>query len=456
MKLSIIIPVFNEYLTIREVIRKVQAVPLEKEIIVVDDGSTDGTSRLLQKYGNQIRLITQDINRGKGAALRRGIEAATGDIIVHQDADLEYYPDEYPILLEKILSNKADAVIGTRFLGAHRVFYFVHYLGNMLLNLLTNIFFNTNLTDVMSGAKAFRAEVIKELPLCANGFGIEVEIVGELFKRRHRVYEIPVSYDGRNVSDGKKTSWKTFFESLYWILKTRFFHRENIGMRTLQKIQEMYRYNRWTYERIAPFLGQRVLEIGSGIGNESRFLVGRELLVLSDVFDPYVEILKRRFGGNEEIHIVKHDINDGAVQKFHPFALDTVVSMNVLEHIQDDEKALRNIHQLIPPNARLILLVPAHPKLFGTLDEQLGHFRRYSQEDLSAKLTRNGFTVEKIFFHNRLGVIGWFFNGRVLRKKLMSSFQTKIFDLLVPLLKWEQALSLPFGLSVIAVCRKKS
>lgn len=223
MKISIVIPVYNEINTILEILRRVKAVPIDKEIIIVDDCSTDGTKEILKEIKeDNIRVFFNDKNKGKGFSIRKGFEHITGGIVIIQDADLEYYPDEYPVLIQKIIEGKADVVYGTRFLGAHRVFYFYHYLGNQVLNFIANILYNTSLSDLMTGYKAFRADALRELKLRANGFGIEAEITAQIFKHKFRVYEVPISYDGREYSEGKKITWKDFFRSVYWLIKCKF------------------------------------------------------------------------------------------------------------------------------------------------------------------------------------------------------------------------------------------
>lgn len=228
MKLSVVIPVFNERATVEQLVNVVRAADVgDIEVIVVDDGSTDGTQQILKEkiapIANQI--IYQPRNMGKGAALRAGFAAATGDIVLVQDADLEYNPADYPTLLEPILTGKADAVFGSRFMGGrpHRVLYFWHMVGNRFLTLLSNMFTNLNLTDVETCYKAFRADVIKSLDLREDRFGFEPEVTAKLAKTRCRIYEVGISYNGRTYSEGKKVNWKDGFHAIYAIVRYNLF-----------------------------------------------------------------------------------------------------------------------------------------------------------------------------------------------------------------------------------------
>ena len=216
--------VYNERATIDEIIHRVLSVPLRVQLIVVDDCSNDGTRPRLQELQQRhgFTLFLQDRNQGKGAALRRGFESVGGDLVVIQDADLEYSPEDYPLLIELICQGRADVVYGSRFLGRHRVFLFTHYLGNRFLTLLTNVLYNTMLTDMETCYKAMRTDVLRSFTLSSNGFGIEPEITAKIFKRKYRVYEVPISYDGRGYEEGEKITWRDGVVALWVLLKYRF------------------------------------------------------------------------------------------------------------------------------------------------------------------------------------------------------------------------------------------
>lgn len=227
MNISVVIPVYNEIGTVEEIVSRVQDVALEKEIIIVDDASTDGTrERLMDIESTQenVKVLYHKRNQGKGAALRTGFKYVTGDIVIIQDADLEYDPKEYPVLLGPVLDGRADVVYGSRFLGGpHRVLFFWHYLGNKFLTLVSNAVNNLNLTDMETCYKVFRREVLGQISVKSNRFGFEPEFTAKVAKKGFRIYEVPISYSGRSYSEGKKITWKDGIVAIFAILRFRFF-----------------------------------------------------------------------------------------------------------------------------------------------------------------------------------------------------------------------------------------
>jgi glycosyltransferase involved in cell wall biosynthesis len=224
LKLTVIIPTYNEVGTIFEVIKKVKEVSSDKEIIVVDDGSTDGIRNILKERRDGVKVLFHDTNKGKGAAIRTAIPHITGDIVIIQDADLEYDPSEYPRLISPILEGKADVVYGSRLMGGpHRVLFYWHSVGNKIITTLSNIFTDLNLSDMETGYKVFRAEVLKKIKIESNRFGFEPEITAKIAKMGCRIYEVPISYWGRDYTEGKKIKWKDGVAAIYWIIKYNLF-----------------------------------------------------------------------------------------------------------------------------------------------------------------------------------------------------------------------------------------
>ena len=276
MKLSIVMPAYNEERTLREIVSRVLAVDLpgiEKELVIVDDGSTDRTREILRELDGRggVRALFQPRNMGKGAAVWTGMRASTGDIVVVQDADLEYDPREYPTLLRPILEGEADVVYGSRFLGTpqgHRVLYFWHTVGNRFLTLMSNVFTNLNLTDMETCYKALVRDVVDRLDLESKRFGIEPEITCKVSRMKARIFEVPISYHGRTYEEGKKIGLKDAFQAVWVIL--RYFRweapRGDVGGMTLRRMARLAPYNAWLHARFERFLGKRILRSGRGSG----------------------------------------------------------------------------------------------------------------------------------------------------------------------------------------------
>jgi len=457
----VIVPCYNERATVAELLRHVRDVPIEKEILVVDDQSTDGSRELVASLAAEwpeIRQLVQPVNQGKGAAIRRGIAEARGDIVLIQDADLEYDPAEYPKLIQPIVDGHADVVFGSRFAGyPRRVMLFWHRLGNTFLTFLSNMTTNLDLSDMETCYKVFRREVIQSISLRSNRFGIEPEITAKVARRGYRVFEVPIAYYGRDYWEGKKIHWKDGFAALWTILRYGLFDDRAAEPRTfvqLRRRARLRRYNEWVWWALQPYAGQRVLEAGAGNGTMTRFLYGRELIVAGDKETAYVDRLRNAFRRRPGIAVERVDLESDAVLELARYGFDTVTCINVLEHTVDDAAALRRAWQLLVPGGRVLIFVPAGRALFGTLDRGIGHQRRYEREELVGKLQQAGFEVEQVSWQNRVAKAAWWLNAKVFRRRALPSAQSRLFDFFVPLFRALDGSNPSSGLSLIAIGRK--
>lgn len=466
-KLSILIPVFNERYTVRELVSRVVRAELpsdiDRELIVVDDCSTDGTREILREialqYGDLVKVVHHEVNQGKGAAVRTAIAHVTGTICIVQDADLEYDPKEYKRLLGPILDGEADVVYGSRFLVSERsrVLFFWHSVGNKLLTLASNCACNLTLTDMETCYKAVRADILKSIPIRCNRFGIEPELTAKFAKRRCRIYEVPISYRGRTYQEGKKITWWDGIKAFGAIIRFYFvddLYNEKYGHEILHSLSHAYRFNRWMAAVVRPYLGDSVLEMGAGIGNMSLQLLPREHYTVSDIDDFHLQFLSNLFAGQPNAEVARIDLSQQDDFTLHAERYDTVVCLNVLEHVERDVVGLGNMYTALKPGGRAVILVPQSQWLYGSLDQHVGHHRRYSEREIVDKCRQAGYEIDKVFSFNRLSVLGWFFNGRILRRKYFGKLQLKILDHAVWLLRLLDRIVPWKGLSLIVVARK--
>ena len=442
--LSVLIPLYNEEELVGALIDRVLRVQLpegvESELVVVDDGSVDASaeavSAMAKKYPGRIRLIRHERNQGKGAAIRTAIQHAAGHFAIVQDGDLEYDPAEYPRLLAPLISGKADAVFGSRFLvaGERRVLYYWHSLANRVLTTLCNMAADLNLTDVGTCYKAFRLSLVKSIPLRSNRFGIEPELTIKLAQRHACIYELPISYHGRTYAEGKKIRVRDAAQAFLTVLRfgfTRDVYLDH-GAKILDALAHTPRFNRWMSSIVEPFLGQRVLEIGAGIGNLTMHLSRRRQHYAATDFDQeHLARLRTRLLYRPNISVHECDLeNTTHFERLHQ-QFDSVVCLNVLEHVVDDYEGLRNIRSVLRPGGRAVILVPNDPGIYGTLDRVLGHHRRYTEAELTAKMRQAGFEVERVIGFNRVTRPGWIMNARILNRQSFGRFQLWVFDRLV-------------------------
>jgi glycosyltransferase involved in cell wall biosynthesis len=463
-RLSVLVPVYNERHVVEASLRRVLSLEHELisslELIVVDDCSTDGSWQILQRLADadqRITLLSHEVNQGKGASIRTAVARATGDIIIIHDADLEYNPADIPALLVPFAKEGADAVFGSRYLSApyRRALMYRHTMINKLLTTISNWFTDLTLTDMETCYKAVNATLLKSIPLRSNDFRFEVELVFKLAKRRARIFEAPIRYLPRTHQEGKKIRARDGLLALlamirFWLIDD-LYNQDEYGSHTLLELERAQRVNVWIADILRPYVGDCVLEIGAGIGNLTNQFIPRELYIASDINPNYLHYLKCYSSGKPYLRVMKIDAGNpdhfcGLENQF-----DTVVMLNVLEHVPDPQKALKNLWTVLKPGGRAIILVPQHPSLFGTLDEALEHRERYTRTGFKRALTDAGFSIEKMFDFNRVSVPGWWFNGKLLRRKRFSRIQLKALNTMVPILKRVDRVWPWSGLSIIAI-----
>ncbi len=472
--LSVIVPAYNEQHLVAPSLDRLrllgESTLLDRvKVIVVDDGSSDGTSASLEEFRQSLAetparnmewiFIRHAANQGKAAAIHTGLAHADTELTVIHDADLEYHPQDLLKMAKVFLQEPADAVFGSRFLASEyrRVLFFRHEIGNKLLTLMSNIVSDLNLTDMETCYKMVRTDLLKSIPLVGRGFEVEPEITIKLAKRAARIFEVPIRYSGRTYQEGKKIGVKDGFRAIAAIIRfacsDHVYAGDEYGSQILGRLNRAPRFTQWMADVIRPYIGQRVLEIGAGTGNLTMQLIPRKLYYASDINPHYLTYLENLVPDHPYLRV---GYTDGEKHDSFPLneKFDTVICLNVVEHLENDFGALRNILDALEENGRAIVLVPCGPKLYGTLDKVLGHFRRYTQPQFKELAARAGFQLETLLTFNRFGSPAWWLNGRLLRRKTFGLWQIKMLNVLTPVVRViDRFLPLP-PLSIIAILRK--
>jgi glycosyltransferase involved in cell wall biosynthesis len=473
--LSVIVPAYNEQFLIEASLARLEVLGESSllkriKVIVVDDGSSDATAEAIARF-REVResrsdpkllwlFVRHEKNSGKGAAIRTGLSHVDTDLVVVHDADLEYHPADLVKMVEVFLYEDADAVFGSRFLsgGYKRALFFRHALGNKLLTFLCDLVCDLNLTDMETCYKMVRSKLLKSIPLESSTFDVEPELAIKLAKRGSRIFEVPISYSGRTYGEGKKIKWTDGVRALWAILhyatSDRIFTEDESGGEILERLNRAPRFTRWMADVVGPYVGDRVLEIGAGTGNMSVHLMPRSTYWATDVNPFYLDYLTTLRATRPYMRVAHTNAMErDTFPRGQSF--DTVVCLNVIEHVQDDVQALRNVWEALDEGGRAVILVPYGPGLYGSLDEVLGHFRRYTQEQLVGVAEQAGFHVEQILKFNRPGVPAWWLNGRILHRRTFGLGQIRMLNTFTPLFRLVDAwLPLP-PLSIIAILRKE-
>ncbi|MGB8932427.1 MAG: bifunctional glycosyltransferase/class I SAM-dependent methyltransferase [Anaeromyxobacteraceae bacterium] len=499
--LTVLVPVYNEQHLVATSLARLEVLEasplLERlQVIVIDDSSKDRSPEVLAAFAAERGIalappsphspratsgalppsaergrgrkgkidwlfLRHARNGGKGAAIQTGLAHADAAITIIHDADLEYHPKDIARIVQVFVEDDADAVFGSRFAGgaSRRALLFRHELGNRLLTFLCNLVSNVNLTDMETCYKAVRTDLFKSIPIVSNDFRLEPELTIKLAKREARIFEVPISYSGRTYQEGKKIGLKDGFLALGAILRfwvsDRIFAKDAYGSEILGRLARAPRFNAWMADTIRPLCGQRVLEIGSGTGNLTRELVPRDRYVASDINPLYVSTLGSLRPDRPYLDVLHTDVTRRDTFPKDGADFDTVICLNVLEHVDDDTGSLENIRSVLRPGGHALVLVPRGPGLMGTLDEVLGHRRRYTEESLRAVAAAAGFEVKALHTFNRIGTPAWWLNGKVLRRRGFGLFQIWTLNLLTPLFRRIDRF-LPFPpLSLIAVMEPK-
>lgn len=462
---SIIIPAHNEQQTLQKIVLKVLATKIHKEIVIVNDGSTDSTKLIAEKLAmnhREIKVVNLDANYGKGRAICEGLNHIKGNIVLIQDADLEYDPKDYQRLLKPFDDLKVNVVYGSREKVARRGIYssIFYYLGGELLTYITNLLYGTKITDEATGYKVFRRTVLSKISLQSKGFEFCPEVTAKVARLGYPIFEVPISYSPRSFKEGKKIRAIDGLIAIWTLLKYRFLANTNKSNMTtgLEITQETRFYNQWLMNNVCKFVSGLILEPAAGLGTIADMLYekGFRKLVLSDFDKKYVNLLKKKYKNVSNIKVYCADLNRLSDIIKLP-KVDTVVSINTFEHIKYDQKAIAGLAGRLKRGGRMVIFVPAIKMLYGEWDKSIFHFRRYSYKELKNKVVNSGMKVVYWKYMNFPGIFAWGISKLLKRTpnninpknvywydKLILSWWTKI----------EDKIKIPIGQSILMVGEK--
>lgn len=473
--LSVLVPAFNEQHLIAASLERLELLgcsPLLNriQVIVVDNGSTDQTPRVLRELRASLsghwgcgkfdwEFIRLEQNRGKGGALLKALELANCELTVPHDADLEYYPEDLLKMIPLFLAGEADAVYGTRFGGGgefRRLLFLRHALGNRLVTFLGALLCNLDLSDMATCYKMVRTELLQSIPLTHRDYRMEPELTIKLARRGAHIFEVPIRYSGRTQRQGKKLGLRDVVLVLSGLLRSalseNLYKEDRFGSQITTRLHHAPRFSRWVSDILTPYVGENVLEFGANIGSLTVHLTPRERYWATDVNPLYLHNLRRLARTQPYLRAALADISSPETFPVGPF--DTVICRYALENAPDDLEALCNISRCLSDGGRAIIVVPQGPKLYGTLDEVVGHRRRYATDRLISLCRAASLEPRTIIAFNRLSSLFWWWNGKVRKRRNVGLTQIKLFNALIPLLRRvDQWLPLP-SLSLIAVFEK--
>ena len=464
---SILVPAYNEQETIEAIVKQIIAIKnIRKEIVIVNDGSTDDTGVIAQKLAKKYKTVQtfhHRTNKGKGAAVKTALGKSKGEIIITQDADLEYSPKDYLKLLKPFEDNNIKVVYGTREKIARKGIYsnVFFYLGGEFLTLLANLLYGINISDEATGYKLFRREVLEKIKLKSKGFEFCPEVTAKVANLGFEFTEVPISYSPRPFSSGKKIRPIDGLIAIKTLFKHSFLFSSSSSALTagLEITKLAKNYNRWILKKIAPYIKGVILEAGAGIGTMADLLLNSQhtKLILGEIRPSYIKNLRNKYLHLSSVKVSKLDISSSrSVAKLKN--VQTVITINTLEHIKNDQQAIINLSNTLVKGGHLIIFVPAFQIIFSNWDKSIGHFRRYNKGQLTEKVENAGLQPVSSKYINLPGFFGWWVNKLLENTPKNKSVQKQIllFDRFI--LPWwsklEDNFNLPIGQSLIMIAKK--